>query len=198
MEKKNFEIFAYSIKFIACFALLYFGTAAFIGLAAPGNYYLPFLDKYLNYVAWLRSSLLFGVKSLVGLMGIESFVKDIYTLRVSGGRGVHVGFDCLGYGVLSFWAAFIFANSGRMSQKIKWLLGGFLLVWILNVTRISLVLISLTNHWPPFLSLDHHTLFNIAAYTAIFIMMYFFDKSQRKYRQPLPTQHAAQEITHLH
>jgi exosortase/archaeosortase family protein len=132
------------------------------------------------------------------LFGYDSTLHQTYYLTISGGKGVKVVYSCLGIGLFSFWTSFVYANRLRLKEKLRWIVIGLSVIFLLNVIRIALLVLSVNLHWPPLLSLDHHTLFNIAAYTAIFIMMYFFDKSQRKYRQPLPTQHAAQEITHLH
>ena len=34
----------YAAKFLAAFCILYYGTIAVIGLATPGNHYIPFID----------------------------------------------------------------------------------------------------------------------------------------------------------
>ncbi len=170
----------YLFKFIGIFCLLYFCTIAFIGLTAPGGYYIPFFDHYFNYVSWLRSSLLYGARAVLSIAGFETYVWNIYTLRIQNGRGVHIGFDCLGYGVLSFWVAFIIANAGSWMKKAKWMVGGFLLIWLINVLRISFLIIAVNKHWFMPLGLDHHTWFNIAAYGCIFTMIYFFDRSGKR------------------
>jgi exosortase/archaeosortase family protein len=178
VKKGSFII--YLIKFIGIFSVLYFGTIGLIGLTAPGGYYSPFIDHYFNYVSWLRSSLLYGAKAVLSFAGFETYVKDIYNLQVQNGRGVHVGYDCLGYGVLSFWAAFIIANPGTFGKKTKWVVGGFLLIGCINVLRISLVLIGINKNWPAPLGLDHHGWFSIAAYSCIFTGIYFYDRSSKE------------------
>ncbi len=167
-------------KFIAIFCILYYSTIGLIGVAAPGGYYVPFINHYFNYVSWLRSSLLYGARFVMLIAGFETYVWDIYHLQVINGRGVHIGFDCLGYGIMSFWAAFILANEGNFIKKIKWLLGGLLLIWLINVLRISLLLVAVNKQWPMPLGLDHHTWFTIVAYFCIFTMIYFFDRSHRQ------------------
>ncbi|MEJ7587818.1 MAG: exosortase/archaeosortase family protein [Ferruginibacter sp.] len=170
----------YLIKFIGIFSILFYGTIGFIGLTAPGGYYSPLFDHYLNYVSWLRSSLLYGAKFVVSIAGFDTQVKNIYTLAVPDGRGVHVGYDCLGYGVLSFWVAFIIANSGERIKKIKWLAGGMVAIWCINVLRIAILLIAINQQWHAAFGFDHHTWFNIAAYTFIFTGIYFYDKSIKR------------------
>ena len=83
---------------------------------------------------------------------------------------------CLGYGVMSFWIAFVVANKGTSIKKLKWLLGGLFLICLINVIRISLLLLAINFHWlTPYF--NHHTWFNIIAYLIIFILIYFYDKS---------------------
>ena len=101
-------------------------------------------------------------------------------MQVRGGRGVHVGYGCLGYGVISFWIAFVFANTGSWKRKAAWMLGGAIVLWIINVQRISLVLIGANKNWKFPFGWDHHTWFNIAAYLAIFVMIWLYDRSRKK------------------
>jgi len=175
------RLFIYLIKFIGAFCVLYFGTIAVEGLAAPeGKYYSSFIDKYLDYVSWLRSSLTHGTRLLVSVFGYHTDFLSPTVLQVKGGRGINVGYDCLGYGVISFWIAFVFANTGSWKKKAAWMLGGAMILWLINVLRISSVLIGANRNWKFPLGWDHHTWFNIAAYFSIFIMIYFFDKIRKQ------------------
>ena len=158
---------------------MYYGTLAVIGLAVPGGYYSPFFAKYLNYIAGLRYFLLHGSRIFLSLLGYKTIVDGVYTLRFVGGNGVHVVYSCIGYGVLSFWGAFVLANRGKVVEKMKWLLGGWLIIYFINVIRISLFLISINKKWPLPFHMNHHTLFAIAAYTAILILIFFYDKSHK-------------------
>jgi len=165
------------MKFASAFCILYFGTLLLIGLSTPGGYYNSYMEK-LNFIDWLRSSLLHGSKALLGLFGFETNVEGLYILRAKHGVAVRMVYQCIGYGVMSFWGAFVFANTAKISKKIKWILGGWLLIWCINVIRVSLLLAAINNKWSMPIRIDHHTLFNIAAYTLILIMIYFFDRSQ--------------------
>ena len=177
---KNNSFLLYMLKFLLSFCILYYGTIAWIGITAPRGYYSPFAAHYLNYVSALRWLLLHTSKLLLQLFGFNVYQKDIYTIRLQNGLGVHIGYDCIGYGVMIFWIAFIFANKGRFIKKAKWMAGGLLAIWMINVIRISLMLMAVNQNWASPFNLDNHTLFNIAAYLCIFIMIYFFDRSQNK------------------
>ncbi|HMG83545.1 MAG TPA: archaeosortase/exosortase family protein [Ferruginibacter sp.] len=158
---------------------MYFGTLAFIGITSPGGYYFPFIDNYLNYVSWLRFALLYSSQLILSLFGYNTFLYGKFILRMQGGSGVQLVYSCLGFGIMSFWIAFIFANKTSWQKKTKWIIAGLALIFFINVIRISLLLVAINKKWSIGFNLDNHTLFNIAAYVLIFIMIYFFDRSER-------------------
>lgn len=168
----------FTAKFLLIFAILYFGTLAWIGFAAPGGFYSPFIEKYLDYVSWIKISLIKGVQALFSLFGIPTFSAPGFIVQQVNGRGVYIAMDCVGYGVYSFWIAYIVANKGRFLFKTIWMLGGVFLLWLINVIRIGLYLRALNENWNMPLGIDHHTWFNIFAYLAIFIMIWRFEKKQ--------------------
>ncbi len=91
-------------------------------------------------------------------------------------------YSCIGYGITSFWLAFVFANKGSWKKKLLWMTGGALVLWIINVVRISLVLLANSKQWAIPLGWDHHTWFNIVAYGFIFLMMWVYDKKKSPLR----------------
>lgn len=157
--------------------MAYFGTIAVEGVAAPGNYYWPFVEQYLNYPAWLRATLLWGSNIFCGLLGHETFIPDVYHLQLVGGRAVQLVYSCLGVGVMSFWLAFVVANKGRFWKKTFWVLGGILGIWMINVLRISLTLLSNNKKAAIPFDMDNHDFFNVLAYGAIFLLMFLYDRS---------------------
>lgn len=149
-----------------------------IGLAAPGNHYSPFIDHYLDYVAGIKISLMRGASLVASMFGYQTYDIPNYGIRVPGGKGVIIAYDCVGYGVMSFWLAFVIASEGSWKRKLAWCLGGLLLIWVINVFRIGLYLVALNRHWLMPLGLDHHTWFNIFAYIAIFILIWRHSKGK--------------------
>lgn len=183
----NKKFLMYLLKFAGVFCILYFGTLAVIGLSTPGGYYNSYIER-LNFIDWLRKSLLYGSKALLGLFGFKTEVEGLYILRAKHGGAVRMVYQCIGYGVMSFWAAFVFANTATISKKLKWILGGWILVWCINVIRVSLLLAAINNKWSMPVKIEHHTIFNIVAYTLILVMIYFFDRSQfRVFSKPKTT-----------
>jgi exosortase/archaeosortase family protein len=174
MLNKKFII--YVLKFAVAFCVLYFGTLAIIGLAAPDGYYSPFVANYLDYISVFRSLLLHTSKGLLSLFNYDTTFRDKYTLMGYHG-GIRMVYSCIGYGVMSFWAAFIFANKGSWKKKLAWIIGGLFALFCINVLRIILLIVALDKNWPMPLGLDHHTWFNIIAYLLIFLMIYLYDKS---------------------
>ena len=174
LKDKTFIRFV--IKFILIFSFCYFGTLAIIGLAAPGGYYSVVIDTYFDYVSGIKNALIAGTRGILGLFNIHTYTVPGFIVRIVNGTGVMIAYDCVGYGVMSFWAAYVISSSGKGSSKIIWTLTGFLILFIINVIRISLLLVAFNKHWAMPMGLNHHTWFNIVAYIAIFIMIYFFDR----------------------
>jgi exosortase/archaeosortase family protein len=168
------------VKFLFVFCLLYFGTLAIIGLSTPEGYYSPFTADHLNYINWLRSSFLHTCKGLLSLFGYQSTIVDKYTLRIKNANAIRMVYTCIGYGVMSFWIAFVISNKVIFKKKIIWIFAGLLMIWATNTIRIFLVLIADNKHWSFPFGLDHHTWFNIVAYIFIFILIYLFDRSTSK------------------
>jgi exosortase/archaeosortase family protein len=176
----------YILKFIICFCILYYGSLAVIGLSSPGGYYSSFVHDYLDYIAGLRFAILYCSKLLLTIFGYNVFIDGTYVVRLHGGYGVHLVYSCIGYGIMSFWVAFIFANQVRWQKKISWMIGGIALIFLINVARISLLLVAVNKKWQNSFDLDNHTLFNIAAYIAIFTMIYLFDRSEKRIAKKSP------------
>jgi exosortase/archaeosortase family protein len=183
MNKKKFsekKFIRFVTSFILVFLVCYYGTLFLTGVAVLGGMYSPFVEKYLNVAAWLRTSLLLGSKFLLSIFGTETVRINEYVIRAVGGTGVRIVYACLGFGVMSFWFAYVVANITSLKKKLIWVSGGLLFLWALNVARISLVLVAGNKGWQFPFGLDHHTWFNIIAYLAIFAMIYFFEKSLKK------------------
>lgn len=171
---------SFIIKFLLIFLFFYFGTKLIIGLTFKDGLYIKFIDDYFNYISWIKKSLMFGAQMVAKLLGYATIKEQNYTLRIVNGRGVIISQGCVGYGVMSFWLAFVFSNQAKNIKKITWALLGLLIIWLINTIRIGLFLVAINKGWKMPLGIDHHTWFNIFAYIGIFIMIYFFEKSIQK------------------
>ena len=139
-----------------------------IGIAAPGRLYSPFIEQYFDYVRWIKLSLMWASGFILSIFGISTYTFPDFILRITDGRGVFIAMDCVGYGVYSFWIAFVAANSGSFGRKISWIIFGVLSLWLINVIRITLFLLAVNKGRPMPLGWDHHTWFNIFAYLLVF------------------------------
>lgn len=176
-QNRSKDFVKFIVKFLVIFALLNYGTFYFIGIVSPGGIYFEFFDKYLDYPEGLLKTLLWGCHSLYAVFGVAVDIRNYDQVWIRGGAGIQVAYDCLGYGVLSFWAAYVLSNHAMKMKKLKWLTGGWILLWLINVVRISLFLKSIDEKWNMPLGIDQHTWFNIASYACIFLMIFAFEKS---------------------
>ncbi len=160
--------------------MFYYGTFAIIGLSSSSGYYIEFIHRYCDYTIILKNSLLKGAGIIAGIFGYETVYESGDLIRVVGQRGVKVAISCLGIGVMSFWAAFIISSNLLKKMKVLWLSAGLIILWIINICRIGIFLVSINKGWSLPFGLDHHTWFNILAYSAIFCMIYLFEKLNSK------------------
>ena len=168
------------LVFISVFLLCYFGALMVTGLAVPGDHYSAFIDKYFDIASFLRTALIISSKQLLAVFGTEAFRVNEYVLRAVSGKGIRLVYSCLGFGVMSFWIAYTIAMNGRLKYKLLWLAGGLLLIFIINVARISLVLKAANNGWPFPLGWDHHTWFNIVSYIFILLLIFWHQRVSTK------------------
>jgi exosortase/archaeosortase family protein len=171
-------------RFIVSFFLLYSIFPFYRGITGKGGkLYLSFLDHRLNFIKGFAALLTTCAKFLLQVFQYDVYQMNYHSLRIGYSKGISVNPSCLGWAVMSFWVAFVFANNGRPKHKMKWITIGVVSIMLLNITRI--VLITIANHlnWVFFNSLDHHRTFNIASYTCIMIFIGCYIRMQKKYER---------------
>ncbi len=175
LQDKKFLGFLF--KFLGLFAFFYLVCKAVIGLSAPGNYYVPFVQDHLDFISGIKNTLILGSKFLLSLFGVNTVKEPNYALRIPGGRAIIVSMSCVGYAVYSFWLAYCLAGHKVLKSKLLWAIGGLFLLWLINTCRIAgyLYVINQGQNMP--LGIDHHTWFNIFAYLAIFVMIFFYERT---------------------
>lgn len=181
--KINKPFLKYAVTLFAIYLLLDYGTYFFIGLTSSGGkHYISWLDKYFNYVAGLRSLILYGAKGVLHIIGYETYIPNSYVLKIAKtNHGVQMVYSCLGYGIISFWIAFIVATANvNIWFKIRWILGGVTIIIMSNILRVALLLLSVDNKWEKPINIEHHTFYNYIVYAIIITMMYLFLRSKRK------------------
>lgn len=163
------------IVFIGTFSVFYLASRFLRGLAIPGNYYSAFVDQYFDIAHFFKVILVKGAGLLLSLFNVENY-DNKYVLRLPLGRGIIMSDSCIGFGVMSFWIAFVVASGNSVKHTLGWICLGLFLIYIINITRVALLLLAINRNWGIPIELDHHTWFNIAAYLLIFTMIYFFNK----------------------
>jgi exosortase/archaeosortase family protein len=167
------------IKFLCLFALIYGFYVFYLGVASPGGeLYSVFLDEHLNFINWLRYVLIESSAVILNILGYQT-KTNVYQMLVVGHNIVHIGYDCLGFGVMSFFTAFVIAYPGMLKTKLYFWGIGLLVIQLLNLLRF--VILSL--YWRPTKNVyisDHHTIFNIIVYIIIAISLYFYTSYQDK------------------
>jgi exosortase/archaeosortase family protein len=159
--------------FLTLFLVIYYFNVVVYGLTSRGNHYSAFLDEHFNYIRLLRHFLLKVTQHIVTWFGFTSITNDLQLL-VAGRGTLYMGYDCLGFGVMSFFSAFVIAYPKRLKSKLLFLVAGLLCIQLLNIVR--LVVLALFWDKRPGTILDHHTIFNIIIYIIIAISIYFWVK----------------------
>jgi len=172
------EGFLFIVKFLCLFTLFYYFNLFFISITSKvDNGFYVFLKQNLDYIDWLRYSILHSSEAFSRLIGIKCHVQNAFEIRLdTKALGLLMVYQCLGYGIMSFWAAFVIANSTTLLKKIYWLLIGWVVIWVINCLRVTVLLAALQNNWPISKYVDHHTMFNIVAYGFILLLIFIYIK----------------------
>ena len=154
--------------FLIIFAALYYSFIAYIGIVSPGGKgYSPFLNHYLNIPAWLTYFMCTSAKTLLQFGGYDVYQKAPNNVSIHGSLGVNIIWACLGYGVMSFWVAFIAAHKARWLYKIKWIGIGIASIVVINIIRIASIPLAFHYNWKRYTAIEVHFLFNVVCYILI-------------------------------
>ena len=161
------------LVFIALFAAFYYFNIFYFGVTSPGNHYSAFLAGHFNYIRALRWLLLKSTVQVLSWFGFVS-ISNEYELLVPGHAVIVLVYSCLGFGLMSFFAAFVLAFPVKFKSKIIFLISGLLGIQLLNITRFVLLALFWSSRKNKVI--DHHTIFNIILYIIIFIALYIWVK----------------------
>ena len=188
--------YLFCIKFLLVFFILYLFFPFYRGITGVGGkMYSPFLDSHFNIIRGFTGFLTGASRFILEALHYHVYQKDFHSIRIDSSRGINVNPSCLGWGVMSFWVAFVFANDGVWQHKLKWMFSGLFFICALNITRIVFITLAIHSRWRTVVSLDHHTIFNILSYGCIFILMYWYTYMQKKYEGTVYKQ--AQQINKI-
>lgn len=176
--KQQYPEYFFVINLLLFFALFYYACEAIIAITAKGGLYSSFIAEHFNVVQWYRQSILQASCYISNLLGYKTEVASSTTILGFNNFSVTVVYSCLGYGVSSFWAAFVVAYPSSSKPKWLWFVVGLVLIWFANVLRIFLLLLKVNEAKDIAQFSQHHLVYNITVYCIVLVMVYFFTKNK--------------------
>lgn len=168
-------------KFLAMFLFLYYFNLSYEAITnEPGLVYSPVIDRYLNYVHLVKMWILTAANGLANMLGYSSNLIGDYTIALPNGAAVKMFYECAGFGMSSFWVAFITAHQIKASKRLLWALAGVLFIWIINCLRFVFIIAVLSRDGSLNKSVDHHAVFNYGCYAAILFLGWAFYRSAKQ------------------
>jgi len=166
--RKKDPAITFLYRFIMLFCLLYSFQIAFIGLSTPGGFYIPFLDEHLNYIRAWREFSINSTSQLLSSLGYHVTTRK-NGLSVSGHSGFNLVYSCLGYGIMSCFAAFVLSYPKSNCSRFLFLATGLGTIQLLNLARFTLIAL----YYRP-AAHYHHELYNLSIYVIIALSGYIW------------------------
>jgi len=174
VKKSDFNI----LRFLVLFIVLLTGFYAYVGItSAGGKFFSPFLSRYLNFPYWLTIAVAKSAALVLRLSGYSVHQANASNISVNGATGVTIAWPCLGVAPISLWIGFVAAHRYKAAYKIKWIIAGVMIIFLVNVLRIAVIVISNYHKWFYLQHFNAHTSFNILAYVIILLLMFLFIKN---------------------
>lgn len=161
------------IALSALFSLFYGASFVVIGLSAKPGWYSSLVAQRLNYVEAYRQLLLESASFVLRLISVPNYVAGNF-IKVEGGVRLHLNNSCLGFGVLSFLWAYCLSFPARWSLRIRQLVLGSIVFFLLNASRLVVlsVLYSYTAKFSLARVIDHHFIANVVLYIVLLAYLY--------------------------
>jgi exosortase/archaeosortase family protein len=165
------EIFRFLFKLILFYLILNYFFIACQGMTLPGGtFYSPFILEHFDFISTFRRFLLWGGAQFASLIGYPSGYSDYY-LFVYGGARVRMVYSCLGFGLMSAYAALVLAWPAKWFYQLISLMIGWITIILLNMVRLGgLAVLYTTGNYGFFKYVNHHDLFNIIVLVTVFLM----------------------------
>lgn len=132
---------------------------------------LRFPDKQLTHIV------IDSTVYLLNLLGLNTMSKGQW-VYINNKFTVGVADQCNGLELMVLFIGFLLAINGGIKSKLKYILGGTLLIYVLNVFRCAGL--AYMNHInAPLIDFAHHYAFKLAIYAVIFLMWYLYSKKEK-------------------
>lgn len=156
--------YRFLFNFLSLFSLFYSFNIIYIGVTTKGGIYLSFLDQHLNYIEFWRQFYISTSAQILQRLGYIVHINNI-GLSIENHSGFRLIYSCLGYGIMTCFAAFVIAYPKPLRSRLIFLSFGLVTIQLLNLVR--LVLISIYYKSYLVFNLDHHTAFNSVLYSIL-------------------------------
>ncbi|MCZ4244712.1 exosortase Y [Pedobacter punctiformis] len=178
-----------AVKFILSLFILYIlfsqGNIFMNSVMSPdGRFYNAFIANHFDYIQGLKNAIIIPAVWVIKLFGFYAIHNEMDVMVVDGPY-LRINYSCLGLGVMSFLAAFVFAFPTSWKSTFKMLIIGLITIYVLNICRIAgLGLLFATFHSQRNYFEYHHEIFNVLVYIVIFIMLYIWIKKNTNNSKP--------------
>jgi exosortase/archaeosortase family protein len=156
------------LKFATLFITFYGFNIGYIAITSPGGLYFPFLDEHCNYIELWRNLYISTAAKILEFMGYTVHTTAI-SLKVKDHSGFRLVYSCLGYGIMSFFSAFVLSFPKPLGSRITFLFIGLTIILSLNLCRFIFIPL-FYNPQITILSANHHDVFNGVLYLALLCM----------------------------
>ena len=180
MKKSDFNIFL----FLGLYFVLKYGFYVYVGFTTTGGkLFFPLLADYVNIPEWLTLLVSKTSKLSLQIAGYGVYQKDAANVTIAGSKGVTLAWGCLGIGAISLWIAFITAHRISVKYKLRWIIAGVSLIFMINILRIDMIALSNYYKWSYFETFNAHTSFDVLTYVLILLMMFVFVKRYNRQKK---------------
>jgi exosortase family protein XrtF len=165
--------------------LLFLGTFFFTYIVLAFIYQF-FLDTFeSNKVDAITRLVAQNTETVLSVFDKSVFIKEdskesFFTLYLHQKELVRIVEGCNGISLIILFISFVVAFSGNLKNTLLFILGGSLLIYIINVLRIA-VLSVLIYSFPSQLHLLHGVLFPLISYSIVFILWVVWVNKFSKY-----------------
>lgn len=158
------SVIRFVVLFLGSYLLLSVGYSFYLKASASGGY---FPDYFTNLVARQSAAILeaFGYGTVlfenIARHGVFLTIKDNYTVNIVEG--------CNSISVIILFVSFIIAFAEGFKKTFLFLLVGMVLIYIVNLIRISLLVVALYKY-PEYQEVLHSVLFPAVIYGMVFFL----------------------------
>jgi len=165
----------YLLKVVAIYLIIFWGFQFFAGITSEtGRFYFKWIDEHLDIIAGFREFLLQSSAMLLALFSYDTYVEG-YFFGIENGRGVKLVYGCLGIEVLAAHTALVAAYPAALTKKIKYLIGGLIMINLLNILRISGLTLAYNHRQDGLFNfINQHDLFNLIVFGLVLILYFFY------------------------